>query len=441
MKMKNLLAFAGSFLMAMGIVSAQAVEEYRGKVVDADTGNAMVSASVTLEDSNISTITNAEGEFVLKVSADNQGKAILISFLGYKVRRVPLADFAKGTLEIELEVKRVELPTVEVDAPRDAKDLVRRILKNRGEHYLAFPSRMTAFYRETIKKRRRNVSLAEAVVNVYKAPYNRAGRDNVTLYKSRKSTDYEKLDTLALKLQGGPFNALLSDIVKYPEYIFSGELLDEYKFSFDRYTTIGEQELLVVRFEPVPNTEYTLYEGELFLNTSELAITNARYSLKIEDPLEAARIFVRKKPFGVEVTPLQVSYWVDYKNNGEGWYYSYSNAQLSFKVNWKGKLFNSVYTLLSEMAVTDLVEIGEEEQPARSERLRKSIILADEASGFADPEFWGPYNIIEPEKSIESAIRKIQRQLKRRGITSASDGAALPEVIIGQEEQRPRKIN
>jgi hypothetical protein len=35
----------------------------------------------------------------------------------------------------------------------------------------------------------------------------------------------------------------------------------------------------------------------------------------------------------------------------------------------------------------------------------------EEVSGFADPEFWGEYNVIEPEKPIEQAIRKIQRKM------------------------------
>ena len=35
------------------------------------------------------------------------------------------------------------------------------------------------------------------------------------------------------------------------------------------------------------------------------------------------------------------------------------------------------------------------------------------ASGFSDPNFWGAYNIIEPEKSIESAIKKISKQLNK----------------------------
>jgi hypothetical protein len=49
--------------------------------------------------------------------------------------------------------------------------------------------------------------------------------------------------------------------------------------------------------------------------------------------------------------------------------------------------------------------------------------LEDEAIGFSDPDFWGEYNIIEPEKSIESAIKKIQRQLRRS--KSKEDSSSL----------------
>jgi len=39
--------------------------------------------------------------------------------------------------------------------------------------------------------------------------------------------------------------------------------------------------------------------------------------------------------------------------------------------------------------------------------------MRDESSGFKDADFWGAYNVIEPEKSIESAIKKIKRKLIR----------------------------
>ena len=66
-----------------------------------------------------------------------------------------------------------------------------------------------------------------------------------------------------------------------------------------------------------------------------------------------------------------------------------------------------------EMAVTDWEQNLSNSIPRTKDRMKSSIILSDEAIGFADPDFWGEYNIIEPEKSIESAIKKIQRQLRR----------------------------
>jgi hypothetical protein len=46
------------------------------------------------------------------------------------------------------------------------------------------------------------------------------------------------------------------------------------------------------------------------------------------------------------------------------------------------------------------------------DRLRPSIIIADAVSGFSDPDFWGAYNLIEPDKSIEIAIEKIRKRLE-----------------------------
>ena len=64
-------------------------------------------------------------------------------------------------------------------------------------------------------------------------------------------------------------------------------------------------------------------------------------------------LLVKRKPSDVVVYPLEAIYKVDYKEKGDKWYYSYSNLSLTFKVNKKRQLFNKVYTLSSEMAVTD----------------------------------------------------------------------------------------
>ena len=120
-----------------------------------------------------------------------------------------------------------------------------------------------------------------------------------------------------------------------------------------------------------------------------------------------------QKPKKVDVYPTEATYRVNYRTQNNKWHYAYSNILLTFKVNWKGKLFNSIYTLNSEMAITDWEISDSKITKTKEKMIRPTTILADEASGFSDPRFWGEYNIIEPEKSIESAIAKIKKQLKR----------------------------
>lgn len=241
------------------------------------------------------------------------------------------------------------------------------------------------------------------------------------LYKSRKSTDYSKMDTLALKLQGGPFNTLFVDIMKYPEYIFSAESISDYDFSFENSTRINDRLIYIINFQQKPELKDPLYKGKLFIDAENKILTSAIYSLNITDREKASQMYVRKKPANVKVWPTDVAYRVDYREKNGKWYYGYSNVLLEFKVNWDNRFFNSVYSMTSEMAVTDWEKNLADNMPKNREKLKSSIILGDEAIGFSDPDFWGEYNIIEPEKSIESAIKKIQRQLKK---SKPSDGQA-----------------
>lgn len=386
---------------------------YKGEVLDADSKKPLVFASISIEGSNISTITNTEGEFSLKVAKNMTETNLEISFLGYKTKTLPLAQLAKKKNTILMSVSVTELTGVDLSVPSDALKLVEETLAKKGDNYFSDPTLMTGFYRETIKKRRRNVSLSEAVVNIYKTPYTSQKKDAVQLYKARKSTDYSRLDTLALKLQGGPFNALFVDIMKYPEYIFTKESIKAYTFSFDRSTRVDGKLIYIVDFKQQENIIDPLYKGKLYIDAENKILTSAIYSLNITDREKASKMFVRKKPRNASVWPTEVAYRVDYREKNGRWYYGYSNVLLEFKVDWDKKLFNSVYSMSCEMAITDWEKNMTNKLPKSKERMKSSIILNDEAIGFTDPNFWGEYNIIEPEKSIESAIKKIKRQLKR----------------------------
>ncbi|MGQ1889881.1 carboxypeptidase-like regulatory domain-containing protein [Thermophagus sp. OGC60D27] len=384
----------------------------RGTVEDEDTGTPLPFATVAIEESNIATVSNSNGDFILKVPRNMTDKNIRFSFIGYEKKFVPVNAFSNKRYKVTL--KMITVPLVEVSVfPSDPNLLIKAVMSRRDDNYLNHPAKMTAFYRETIKKGWRYVSLSEAVVEIYKPAYNDPREDKISLQIGRKSTDYEKLDTLAFRLQGGPYTATMLDIMKDPYLLFDGEMINYYNFRISNITRIEDRTIYVLSFEQKPHLKIPLFYGKLYIDTENLAVTQAVFNMNTDNKNEVARMFIKKKPLGAKVYPTEASYIVNYRQDKNGkWYFGYSRGQASFKVNWKRKLFNTNYHTTLEIAVTDWSPT--EDKPFRgADRLKINAILEDEVSGFSDPDFWGDYNVIEPEQPIESAIKKIQRKLDR----------------------------
>ncbi len=387
--------------------------QYKGIVIDSNTKKPLIFASLSVNETNISTVTNSQGEFLLKVPVGYKNNYITVSFLGYTSKVINVTGLKPTKNTIRLETYIEELSEVEINV-KDALSLVQKVLKKKGDNYITDYTNMDAFYRETIKKRRTYVSLSEAVVEINKQPYTNARRDIIKLYKSRKSTDYNRLDTVAFKLKGGPFNTLYLDIMKNPSMFFTDEMDEKYDFTFGKSTKIDNRPIYVVNFKQKRNVDEPLFYGKLYIDANSLALTSAIFQLNLENLPEATKLFILKKPRKARVYPTQAAYRVDYQIKNNKWYYGYGRIQLSFKLNWDKKLFNTIYHTTMEMAVTNWEKSEVKNIIKPKERLRPSVIMMDEASGFSDPDFWGEYNVIEPEKPIESAIKKIQKQLRRR---------------------------
>ncbi len=385
--------------------------EYKGEVVNARNGRPISSAYLALNNSNISTITNADGEFSLKVPEDLIEATVTISVLGFQSKTLPLTYFKGQGTRIELEETVEELTEVNLYKATNPRLLVEEMLAKKDENYLSDQSLMTSFYRETIKKGWSNVSLSEAVVKIFKSPYNSPRKDLVSIYKARKSTDYEKLDTVAVKLKGGPFNTLYLDMMKYTEYVLRPGMVDSYEFTFDDPTKINDRFTYVVNFKELDESD-PWYYGKLFIDAETSTLVKADYSLNVDDRNAAAKMFVKKKPSGAKVYPVELNYQVDYAQNDGKWHYAYGKAQMDYVVNWKRKIFNSRYKINSEMVVTDWQEYASDDWKKTVDLINPNIVMVDDVSGFYDTEFWGSNNIIEPEKSIQNAIDKIKRKMK-----------------------------
>ncbi len=385
--------------------------QYRGSVTDQETRTPLAFATLTLNGTNISTITNSEGEFSLKVPKNLTEGKVTVSILGYKNKNINLTEFKPEKTRIELELLVITLNEISV-FPKDPELLIRAVMNKRAENYFNDQTLMSAFYRETIKKKRTYVSLSEAVVEIHKQPYMSNRVDAAQLFKARKSTDYNKLDTLTFKLQGGPYTTLYLDIMKNPEMIFTEDMIGNYEFTLENITKVNDRLIYVLGFKQRAHTTEPLYFGKLFIDTESLAITSATFNLNVENKAMASEMFIKRKPAGAKVYPTMAAYHIDYREKDGKWYYGYSRGQITFKVDWNRRLFNTIYESTIEMAVTDW-EKTNDKQVKLADRMKTSVVMSDEISGFADREFWGEYNVIEPEKPIETAIKKIQKKLEK----------------------------
>ncbi|MFM1912911.1 MAG: hypothetical protein RIR51_749 [Bacteroidota bacterium] len=388
------------------ILDTNSFIQYKGSILDLKTRKDLAFASITVSATTISTISNSEGKFSIKIPNDFKNASLIISFLGYENKILPLTELKSDGNLVYLNPSNIILEEVVVKV-RDAKNIFSEVLNKRIENYGDDQIQMTGFYRETIRKRRTYVSLSESVLEIQKQPFSASNLDKINLYKGRKSADYSKLDTLNFKLQGGPFSALYIDLVKYTDFIFSEEAFDFYDFTLDEISQINNQLVYVLAFKQKPTVVDPLYYGKIYVDANSLAIINASFQLNVEDRNKAGLLFTRKKPFGLDIYPTEVSYQIKYREQNGKWIYAYSRGDLSFKLNWDKKLFNTVYNTSFELAVT-YWENQMKIQDIKKQNLRSNVIMSEKVSSMADPDFWGEYNIIEPEKSIETAIRKIQ---------------------------------
>lgn len=385
---------------------------YSGIVTDKTDGDKLAFAHVLISNSGISTVTNSEGEFLLKVPASKLNGTIEISFIGYETLKLPIISLKQQNNKISLKQSGFTLPEVNV-LPNDASELIRRMLDERNNNYSNKDVLMRAFYREIIRKKNSPISISEAIVDVYKQSYSDYQQDKAYIYKSRKNSDYNKLDTLVFKLMGGPYNTLFVDVVKYPEYFLNSSNLDNYKFHYLNNERIDNRLIYVVEFKQDPSISDPLPHGKLYIDAQTYGLMKAEFDINLQQPEIAAMLFIRKKPFNARVFTTKAHYMVDYKLINGKWKYAYSRVDLGLKIDWKKKFFNTYYNTSIEMAATNWSENPEKNVFNDRILVRPNVVLFDAITGFNDPDFWGQNNIIEPEKSIENAINKIQKQLKK----------------------------
>lgn len=391
-----------------------------GKVTDSSDGNPLAYVSVTHVVSGVSNVSNSEGFFSLKLPMEvSPEDEIRVSFLGYVTVTLSVEDFSESSPD---KPHGIRLPLVSftldpaVIRSIEPLSLLMGAYDKVKDNYPSVTTGMTAFYREIIRRQSgRYLALSEAVLDINKASYTSFQSDRARIFKGRASTDYRAADSILIRFRGGVVAALDMDNVKNP---FAGVWLREverhYRFAMGEPVLRDGLFFYVVTFTQIDGSEEILYSGRLYIESGSLAIGRIELSLNVKGREEkAAGIMVVKRPPDTRFYVTKADYAVNYKRFGDTWHYDYSLMRINLSSRKGKSFFRNNYVITGEMAVT-----AHNEAPARigaDERIRFKDFLSEKVGDFRDDDFWGDYNVIEPDKSIDAVIRRIIRRLERRG--------------------------
>ncbi|WP_102408997.1 carboxypeptidase-like regulatory domain-containing protein [Parabacteroides bouchesdurhonensis] len=413
---KQTVGFLLIILMLVSFTPAKAqdsIGEYitiSGIVKDKNSKKRLEYVNVSIPGSNIGTITNNDGEFLIKIQKSLQVKNVEISHIGYNNYIIPVKEQNLANVTVLLTPNANVLREVIIHG-QDPRSLVEAAISKIPKNYSPESNLLTGFYRETAQKGRRYINISEAIIDIYKTSYNQdVNRDRVQIYKGRKLLSQKQSDTLVVKLLGGPNLSVYIDIVKNPDVLLDMETLPYYTFRMEEGTIIDNRPHYVISFQPNTVLPYALHYGKLYIDKENLAFSRAEFSLSMDDRNKATQAILKKKPFGLRFKPIEVSFLVTYKQRNGISYLNYIRNEVRFKCDWKRRLFSTNYTILSEMVVTD-GKIQKEGIPYKM-AFRPNQSLSDKVENFIDEDFWGAYNIIEPTESLESAVYKLKKQHK-----------------------------
>ena len=418
--MKKLVGITVGWLMAfllLGISPLWAQEEagsyftITGVVKNKDNKRKLENVNVSVSGTNIGTVTNADGVFSLKIKDTETIQGLEVSHIGYLNSQVSLKDNKDIS---DLTIWMLQAPNLLSEIVifgNNARALVEEAIKKIPVNYSSDKSLLTAFYRETVQKGRRYISVSEAVLDVSKTAYtNRTtDYDKLQVLKGRRLLSQKVSDTLAVKVMGGPNISVVLDIVKNKEALLEPEELNNYEFWMAESALIDNRIQYVINFRPRVLLPYALFHGKLYVDCDKLSFTRIEMNLDMQNKSKAIAAILHQKPFGLRFKPQELSFLITYKTIDGRTYLNYIRNDIRFKCDWKRRLFSTSYAVTSEMVVTDRRESPSEIIP-RNKVFTSNQIFYDKVGNYWSEDFWGNYNIIAPTESLEHAVDKLKKQ-------------------------------
>jgi hypothetical protein len=376
---------------------------FKGKIFDKDRKDVLPYANVFILKENMGTVSNNDGEFILKIPESMIRDTVFISCLGYKQQARAISEIVDKSYDIYLDPVSIQLKEIRVTVV-NPQDIIMKILAKIQLNYSREPEIMKSFYREVLKQDDKYIDVAEALMEIRKSAYdNSFAQDKIKVIRGRKSVNVKSFQFIDFKLQGGPYYITKLDVMKTLDSFLDPEFIGLYKYWIDGMEMVDNRTTYIILFKPKEKIDDLCYQGKLYVDMSTLALVRAEFSLSRAGLKYARESLIKKKPKDLYVRPFDVFYQVNYQRANNKWHLSTARASVKFRIKSKSERVNSVFHSDSELLITDF-KPDDGSSFRRNELFSSKDIFTKVVSNYNDG-FWGDYNIIIPTEELRKSFQ------------------------------------
>jgi len=387
-----------------------AADYITGLVIDNETFEPLPFATLGLKRSGRGTVTNGNGEFGLKITPEIFDDTILITYLGYIRREVPVKQSLGNDFTISMEKEFISIPEI-IIKNQVPQEIISRARKAIPANYGNTPSLLTGFYREGVMKKSELQTYSEAVIYIYKSSYSATILgDQIKVFKSRKVENTDRSDTLAIRLKAGLNTCLELDGAKNIFDFLTVENSQDYSYRLSDIVTYDEESAYAIDFEQHEGIDQPLYKGTIYINTTDYAILHVDFELNQKYIYKMKESFIANSSHGFITWPVTVNYSVSYRQMDGRYFLSHVRGDLLFTSNKKRKLFKSLFKVFFELAVTDTQTEGVTRFD-RDELAPVHSIFSKTIKNY-DQLFWGNQDFLRPEDNLLQALKNMNVKMQ-----------------------------
>jgi hypothetical protein len=386
------------------------LRDITGVILDGESSEPLPYATIGLRHTGKGTVSNSSGEFGLRIHPEDFSDTIVVSYLGYYGREIPVRQSLGNNFRVEMRREFISIPEI-IIKNQIPWDIINKVRYRIPQNYGNTPAVMTAFYREGVLRKKELQTYSEAILQLYKSAY--AGtllNDQIKVLKSRKIENVSVSDSITVRLKAGLSTCLQLDGIKNTFDFLAGETMVDYSYRLTDIVSFNEESAFEIEFGQKVGSEMPMFSGSLFINTSDFALLKADFEINPGYLKKLKGTFISRPSKYFTTWPVSVRYSVTYRKVDSRYYFSHVRGDLGFESKQKNRIFNTQFDVFFEMAVTsssldNVIRFEREELAPVHSVFSKTIMNYD-------PLFWENQEFLKPEENLLEALRNMRVRLQ-----------------------------